>query len=289
MSNDIVYLKSGLYPEGVFIHKREAVISPDDRGFVFGDGVYEVVRAYEGRWFRMPDHLQRLANSLREARIGLEDVSFIPCMADQLLEKNADLQGDALLYLQVTRGTAPRAHPFPNPPVPPTVYMALMPAPDTRRHWNEGVSLVTVDDFRWSRCDIKTVSLQANVLAMQSVRDAGADECLFVRSGLVTECAHSNFFVVLHGVLRTHPADSHILRGITRQCVLELCASLDIPVQEEAVVECELPEAEEAFLSATSWEIAPVIRINGRAVGNGKPGPITRSLQEAFRRLTTPY
>ncbi|MBM3493017.1 MAG: hypothetical protein FJX72_01650 [Armatimonadetes bacterium] len=285
MTPSIVYLRNGRHPAGRFMLRAEAVVSPDDRGFVFGDGVYEVVRAYGGRLFRQTEHMGRLARSLDAARIAVRDTHALGGLMHDLLDRNGLADGDAMVYLQITRGEAPRAHPFPRPPVGPTVYMAVSHAPDCRSVQKNGARIVLLSDFRWARCDIKSIALQANVLALQHAKENGADECVFVRDGVVTEGTHTSFFGVVRGIIRTHPATNHILAGITRACVLELCEREGLPCREEALTEMELDGLDEAFLAATSYEVAPVVAISGRPVGDGRPGPIARRLLEGFHGM----
>lgn len=164
--------------------------------------------------------------------------------------------------------------------------MAVAPGPDNTRVQTNGACVVTLSDFRWSRCDIKTIALQANVLALQHARERDADECLFVRDGMVTEGTHTNFFGVLNGVVRTHPATNHILPGITRACVLDLCRQEGIECAEVAVTEMDLLRLDEAFITATSYEVTPIIAVNGKPVGDGRPGPVTQRIQDRFRVRT---
>ncbi len=280
---DVVYLRDVRHPEGAWLRRYDAAISPDDRGFVFGDGIYEVIRAYSGRLFMVEAHLRRLRSSLAKVRIEAPEPLLAEADLHLLLGQNGLRHGDALVYVQLTRGIAPRAHAFPRPSVQPTIYMAAAPAPKYETEQQRGVSLKTVSDFRWSRCDIKSVALQANVLALQHARDRGCDECLFLRDGMATEGSHTNFFGVRGGVVYTHPATNHILAGITRAVVLDMCRKAGIECREEAVAEIELLSLDEAFLTATSYEIAPVVAIDGHPVGTGVPGPITQRLQALWQ------
>ncbi|HSJ57456.1 MAG TPA: D-amino-acid transaminase [Anaerolineae bacterium] len=277
----IVYLNGALLP------KDEAHVSPDDRGFLFADGAYEVVRGYDGRLFRLHDHLQRLRRSLREIDIDPPDLDVLAAAARELVRRNGLLEGDSALYFQVTRGVAPRKHVFPPAGTPPTVYMTaspLQPAPDK---WEKGVAVILVPDIRWTRCDVKSLMLLPSVLASQQARERGAEEAIFVRDGFVTEGAHTNFCAVLDGTLLTHPANNHILDGITRRLVLDLCADLGIPTRLMPIPVDQLPSAAEMLILGTTTEIKPVIQVDDWQVANGRPGPITRQLQAAFRALTT--
>ncbi len=273
-----------VYLNGEFIPHTEARIPVDDRAFLFADGVYEVVRVYEGRPFLMDAHLQRLRQGLAALRIDDPGTGEFTGIAERLLDQNGLRTGDATVYIQVTRGAAPRAHAFPPAGTPPTVYVAAKPF---ERHppeyFRDGVAAVTVPDTRWSRCDIKSVSLLPNVLANQAAKDAGAFEALFVRDGIVLEGSLSNLFAVYDGTLVTYPACNYILAGITRGRVLGLAEELRIPVAEAPIPLDRLFAAAELFLSGTTAEILPVTRVDGRDIRDGRPGPITQRLQRAFR------
>jgi len=270
---------------GFFLPKEQARISPDDRGFLFGDGVYEAVRSFDGHLFRAAAHWLRLRRSL--AAIGLDGPgeSEVRGIAESLLEKNGLLGGEATVYLQVTRGAAPRRHSYPKPPVPPTVYAFAAPFALPPEKCDAGVWVITVPDLRWGRCDIKGTSLLPNVMANEQAHAAGAHEAILVREGVVTEGSHSNFAGIRDGTLITHPADKFILNGITRLVVLDLCRELSIPVDESALTESELPTLDEAVVLGTTNDVLPVVRINNCIIGNGRPGPVTRRLQKSFCEL----
>lgn len=275
-----------VYFNGRFVAPEAVHISPDDRGFLLADGVYEVIRAYTGRFFRLEEHLARLERNLAALRITGVDVPALGMVAAELLRRNALERGDAALYVQITRGAAPRAHAFPEPPPAPTVYVTARPLAPTRERWERSVAVITVPDLRWGRCDLKTIALLPNVLASQQAREAGAEEALFVRAGVLTEGAHTNVFAVRAGALLTHPLTPAILPGITRRVVLELCADLGLPCREEPLPVAALPEIGELFLTGTTSEIIPVVQCDGRPVGEGRPGPVTQQLQQAFRGKT---
>jgi D-alanine transaminase len=270
---------------GNFLPKEQARISPDDRGFLFGDGVYETVRAFDGHLFRAAAHWQRLRNSL--AALGMEGPgeAEVQKIAENLLEQNRLRSGEATVYVQVTRGVAARRHSYPQPSVPPTVYAFAASFAIPRDKYDSGTRVITVPDLRWARCDIKSVSLLANLMANEAARAAGAHEAILVREGVVTEGSHANFAAVRDGTLITHPVNHFILNGITRVVVLELCRELNIPVCEVAVAESELARLDEAMLLGTTNDVMPVVRINEWTIGSGKPGPVTRRLQQAFYEL----
>ena len=204
----------------------------------------------------------------------------IVAWADELVERNG--LNDAIVYLQVTRGYAPRYHPFPDE-ITPTMFMTARPAvPQPPEVYEKGVACVTVEDKRWKMCNVKAIGLLPNVLARQTAKESGALEALLVRDGIVTEGSSSNFFMVVGNRLRTHPEGPYILSGITRQVVLELADRLRIEVEEVPFTLTELRQADEAFLTSTTLEIMPVVSVDGRAIGSGTPGPITKDLAEAF-------
>ncbi len=278
-----------VYFNGQFLPKDQVCVSLDDRGFLFGDGAYEVLHAYSGRLFKAEDHFRRLARSLSELRIEGADIESLRAVADELLRCNGLDRDQALLYVQVTRGVAPRKHAFPEPGTPPTVYLSASPFRPPPEKWEHGVKVILVPDIRWARCDIKAVSLLPNVLVSQQAREQGAEEAIFVRNGVVTEGAHTNFLAVINGQIVTHPLDHHILPGITRAVVLDLCRQLGIPFSESPIRDGELRAAEELFIVGTTTEIASVIQVEGWPVGDGRPGPITRALQRAFREMVTSW
>lgn len=274
---DTVYFNGNLMP------REQVQLSPDDRGFLFGDSVYEVVRWYGGYFFDMEGHLNRLKRSLREVRIDWPAADSFPEIARELVHLNDLGDGCTLVYLQVTRGTAPRAHAFPEPPVPPTTYaFARRQSIDTLTG-ERGVSVDIAEDPRWSRCDIKTTALLANILAYQNAHEAGHAEVCFVHNDLITEAAHSNIFFVKNETVYTHPESNRILSGITRRNVIRIATENDIHLIEEALPAGMLPYIHEAFLTNTSGEIIPVVKIGNQTVADGHPGEVTRRLQRLFR------
>lgn len=280
---DICYLRWVEEPRGVFLPKKKAGISPDDRGFYFADGVYEVIRTYSGRFFRLQEHLSRFENSLAAVRIELPDFDRIPEIAWELLRQNRLEKGDAFIYIQATRGVWQRNLLFPPREIMPTLYISVTPIVPPEEEQKRGISAITVPDIRWQRCDIKSIGLLPSVLARQIAHEQNAQEAIFVRNGFLTEGTHTNLFAVKRGTVFTHPLNNYILPGITRSVVLELCRELNLLVSETAVSESELSQVEEVFFTSTTWEIMPVIKINQQTVGRGKPGAITRRLQKEFR------
>lgn len=276
-------------PDIAFVNDRfmplsEASISVEDRGFQFGDGVYEMLRTYGGAPFRPHEHLARLERSAAALGIALPFprerwLSLI----DEAASRAAYLE--AKIYIQVTRGAAPRDHAG-SPELTPTVVLTVraLDPPDAALY-ARGVNVVTLSDTRWAHCDIKAIALLPNVLAKQRAVQAGAFEAIFVRDGLVLEGATSNLFIELGGTLRTAPEGRLILSGITRQETLRVAQEAGLAVKEEPVSETELDQADEAFLTGTTIELMPVARVNGRPISPPVPGPVTSLLMARFRAL----
>jgi D-alanine transaminase len=272
--------------DGQYIPKDEVRVSPDDRGFLLADGAYEVIRVYGGRLFKAAEHFKRMERSLRELRIVGPDGETLDAIAGELLQRNNLTDADAAIYVQVTRGVAPRRHAFPDPGTTPTVYLSVSRFEPSLEKWERGVKVILVPDIRWARCDIKSLALLPNVLASQRAKENGAQEAVFVRDGVVTEGAHTNLCAVFDGQLLTHPKTNYILAGVTRQVVLDLCTDLAIPCRESPILVERLQEAEELMIVGTTTEILPVVQVDDWKVGDGKPGPLTKRLQQQFRRVT---
>ena len=271
-----------VYFDGRYMLKNEVQVSADDRGFLLGDGVYEVAAAYDGKFVALDRHMDRLRSSLREARIDESVADPLESIFTGLLERNGFAEsGRTMVYLQVTRGSAPRTHAFPKTPVRPTVYAYAAPFPDMG-DFSVGVGAIVRPDLRWSRCDIKSISLMANVLENQRAKESGAFEAILVRNGVVLEGTHTSIFGVLGGEVRTAPLSNLILPGVTRAIVIELCRDNDIPIREEPMSEDELRRAEELFLTGTTTEVVGIISIDGKPVGDGKPGPVTVRLENLY-------
>ncbi len=245
--------------------------------------MYEVIRCYRGHLFETEAHVRRMTRSLHEMAIGLPDEFDYVETCLRLIEENRLAETDATVYLQITRGAARRKHAFPEPGTPPTLYGTAQEVPLPLEKWQTGVHVILVPDTRWTRCDIKSISLLPNVLANQRAMEAGVDEAVFVRNGTVTEGTHTNVAAVFDGVLYTHPLTNGILPGVTRGVTLRLARRLGIPVQEFPFFEHEVARADEMMLLATTMEVMPIVSVDGRPVADGKPGPIARRLQAAFR------
>ncbi len=286
-----------LYLNGEFMDLARGRISVEDRGFLFGDGIYEVIRVYGNRPFRLRAHMERLERSAAGLELTLPlRVAALEEVCLELLKR--DPQEEGILYLQVTRGAGPRNHLI-DPEMNPTLAVwtqSISPIPPGKRA--AGVSCITVPDERWNLCHLKTTCLLINTLSKTKAVRAGAQDAIYVRpdgpspaeglrpaGGTVTEGTATNLFAVRGGTLHTHPADNRILHGITRAVVLDLARALGIPAREETFPKDAMMRAEEVFLTGTTTEALPVVRIDGQAVGSGRPGPITQRLQAAYTEL----
>jgi len=271
-----------VYLNGEFLAPEHARIPVMDRGFLFGDGVYEVIPCYQGRLFRLSHHLQRLDNSLRAIRMTNPMAHE---QWSQVLEKLVAQrpEGDQSVYLQVTRGAAAeRNHTIPQG-IAPTLFAMTNPlhiAPPAQQR--QGVAAITLDDVRWKLCNIKAITLLANVLMREQARDEGAVEAILIRDGLAMEGAASNLFTVQDGVIITPPKGPFLLPGITRDLILELARHHRLPHREEAITLEQLQGANEIWLTSSTKEIMPVTQLDGETVGNGQPGPIFQQTANLF-------
>ncbi|MGK7378071.1 D-amino-acid transaminase [Planococcus sp. 1R117A] len=265
---------------GEFIRENELNVSKEDRGYQFGDGIYEVIRVYEGNLFTAAEHIDRFYESAEKIKIVIpftKDV-FHKQMYD-LVEMNEIDNGQ--VYVQVTRGDAIRQHHFPQATSPVIVaYTKKVERPVEMME--AGVKAKFIEDIRWLRCDIKSLNLLGNVLAKQEAHEAGSYEAILHRGEVVTEGSSSNMYGIKNGVIYTHPATNLILNGITRRVILNLCKELGITVQETAYTKTEALEMDEFFMSSTTAEIMPIIQIDGQDIGDGVPGELTQKLQQAF-------
>ncbi|NLK07940.1 MAG: D-amino-acid transaminase [Firmicutes bacterium] len=273
-----------IYFNGKFVPENQVRISFEDRGFQFGDGVYEVIKVENGRAFALYRHLRRLARSLHGLDIRIsEDIDF-GTVVRHLIQANS--ASDGLIYIQITRGAAPRAHGFPKDSKP-TVVAYSMPWNDiTPKEFDAGASAIIIPDERWGRCDIKSLNLLANVLAKQKAAQAEAAEALLERVGVgVLEGTSSNLFAVSGGNLVTAPSSPYILGGITREIILELADQLQLPIEEKALSKKQLLRSDEAFITNRGIAVLPLVTIDDNIIGSGKPGPITRRLAFAYNEL----
>ena len=275
MMNTLANVNGGLMP------LAEVKVSVLDRGFLFGDAVYEVLRVYQGRPWLEEEHFRRLARSLDAIHIHGIDLSRLRSRMHQTIA--AGPFGEAIVYIQITRGAAPRSHAFPAHAVPfELLYVQAFTDPygEARR---DGAKVVAAPDIRWDRCDIKSTNLLANVLTMQAAKEAGSVEAIYYLSdGTLTEGTHTSLFGVLDGAVLTAPNSSSILPGITRGLVLRLAAAANIPVREQVLRRMQLDQVSELFLTGTTTEVLPVVRVGEERIGTGSPGPVTRRLQEAY-------
>lgn len=274
------------YVNGRYVPLSEAAVHIEDRGYQFADGVYEVCEVRDGRLVDETRHTKRLAYSLSELRIALPmSMAALGVVLRETVRRNR--VRDGLVYLQVTRGVARRDHAFPPPDVPPSVVVTARSADMVKiqKNASDGIAVITVPENRWDRVDIKTIALLPNVLAKQAAREAGAQEAWFVdKDGKVTEGSSSNAWIVTRdGKLVTRPADSGILRGVTRAGVLDVIAATGLAFEERAFTVEEAYAAREAFVTSATQVVMPVVRIDGRPVGNGAPGLVASALRRDFR------
>jgi D-alanine transaminase len=273
-----------VYLNGEYLPREQARISPEDRGFLFADAIYEVVRFWRGRPFHLAEHVERLRAGLAAIRIGV-DAGFYPEVAARLIAENGLVDGDAIVYAQVSRGAAPRSHAFPPPGTPPTIFAFAReadPPPPA-----EGGRAILAPDERWGRCDIKTVMLLPNVLALQQAKESGAIEAILVRDGIVSEATKANLFLVRDGVVRTAPNGPRSLPGVTRAAAIAAALRLGLPVQERDFTVRKMLSADEVFLASTTLWTYPLVSIDGKKISDGKPGRVVAALrQELWREFT---
>jgi D-alanine transaminase len=273
-----------IYLNGQFMPLEDARISVLDRGFIFGDGVYELIPVYSRHPFRLTDHLRRLANSLEGIRLANPhtDAEWTRLIREVIARNGPD---DQSVYLQVTRGVARRDHAFPQG-VTPTVFLMSNPllTPPAEQVAN-GVPAITASDFRWLRCDIKSVALLANCMLRQLAVDAGAAETVLIRDGFMTECSASNVFLVQEGVLLAPPKNHLMLPGITYDVVLELAAAHGIAHEVREVTELELRAADELMLTSSTREVLAITSLDDKPVGNGRPGPVFHKLHRLYQEF----
>nr|WP_269144323.1 D-amino acid aminotransferase [Methylicorpusculum oleiharenae] len=268
-----------VYLNGEYLPLNEAKVSVLDRGFLFGDGIYEVIPAYSGRLFRLQEHLERLENSLDSIRLANPHSRE---QWSQILQPLLTTDQDQYIYLQITRGVAPkRDHAFPNPTVPTVFAMSspIVPLPNLE----QGVKAMTVKDNRWGHCNIKAITLLANILQRQAAVDQGCAEAILVKEDYVTEGAASNIFVVLDGVLITPPKGPEILPGITRDLILEIAETNAISFCEDIIAFEALKSASEIWLTSSTREIIPVVNLDGADIADGKPGPLWHKMNQLYQ------
>ncbi|WP_127160380.1 D-amino-acid transaminase [Veillonella sp. VA137] len=278
-------MKELTYFNGEMVESGAKVVSLDDRGYCFGDGVYEVVRVYNGRAFAFSYHQDRLYRSMREMDIPVRMPPDELQELHEIMIEQSEIT-DGYIYLQITRGVSPRHHAFERSKLEPQMYMFIKPITTDLGALQEGVKAITLPDERWARVDIKTLNLIPNILAQTKAEKKGAYTAILVRDGIVTEGATSNVFVMKDGVCYTHPANHHILKGITRQLVVTRVApTAGITIIEREFDEAFLKDADEIFFTDTIGGIIPITTLNREPVGDGKPGKAAKVLAEQLQHL----
>lgn len=268
---------------GEIIERSQAKIDVEDRGYQFGDGVYEVIRVYNGKMFTAREHLERLVSSAE--KIGMKlgwAIGELEGLFASLIEKNG--LGTGIVYMQVTRGTSPRNHAFPPAGVAQTLVAYTRDMQRPMNNLANGVKTILTEDIRWLRCDIKSLNLLGNILAKQKAAEAGCYEAILHRGERVTEGSSSNIFIIKDGTVITHPANNFILNGITRQTLEKLCVANGVQFIEKEFTVSELLAADEIAVGSTTSEITPVVEMDGKPVGSGAPGPVTKKLQILFEQ-----
>ena len=270
-----------VFINGEFLNQDEAKVSYEDRGYVFGDGIYEYIRAYEGKLFTVKEHFERFLRSANEIGLDLTyTVDELIELVRKLLEVNDVKNGG--IYIQATRGVAPREHSFPTPPVKPVIMAFTKSYDRPYEDLENGIYTMTTEDIRWLRCDIKSLNLLGNVLAKEFAVKYNASEAIQHRGETVTEGASSNVYAIKDGKIYTHPINNFILNGITRRVIKWISEDKNIPFIEETFTVDFLKNADEVIISSTSAEVMPVVKIDGEDVGNGNVGDVTRQLQDGF-------
>ena len=270
------------YINGKFVPHSQAHVHFEDRGYQFGDSIYEIAAVINGKIIDEDAHLKRLDTSLKAVHISLPlQITNLKRLIREIIELNRYKHG--YVYIQVTRGVAPRSFPFPKN-VHPSIVLTMRPMKQiqTVKTHEKGVRVMTVEDERWARVNIKTTNLMPAVLAKQLATENGAFEAIFVRHGIVMEGSSANIFAVIDGILRTHPLTSHILGGITRERILSLCTKHHIPFEEKAFTLEEFYQADEAFITSANVLAIPIIQVNETKIGNGNPGPLQKRLQDLY-------
>jgi len=267
---------------GKIVDSTEATVSVWDRGYYFGDGVYEVIQSYAGKLWGVTPHFRRFERSLREIGIAF-DMDRIKRWVNEAFA--AAKMPDCVIYWQVTRGCELRSH-TPGPDLQPQFFLYVKPAPNNTQWITQGISAITYPEIRWKRCDIKSLNLLPNVMAAKAAKDAGAHEALFVEADTIVEGSSSTYFAILGGTLVTRALDHQVLPSVTRQAVLALTEGLDIPVEERPVTIQEAYGADEAFVSSSGNEIRPIVNLDGHEISGGKPGQLTGRIVQAFLKHT---
>jgi D-alanine transaminase len=278
-------MKELIWLNGQIMPLADARVSVEDRGFQFADGVYEVVRVYGGKAFAMDLHMDRLERSCGGISLTMPlGKAELAAEMNKLVAESGMKEG--MIYLQLTRGTAPRSHVVEGKCKPTLLFYVRQLPPVHKPGTAPGAKLISVQDERWSRCWVKSIALLPNILAKHIAHSAGADEAVFVQNGIVTECCSSNFLIVIRGQVLTHPVGPKVLPGITRQVLFDVASKAGIPMIERPVFEAEAIAADEVFITSTTREVGWVRQWNGRTIGQGKCGPVTLKLGQALYELT---
>ncbi len=273
---------STVYLNGEYLPLDKACVPVLDRGFIFGDGVYEVIPVYAGKAFRLQHHLQRLKNSMQAVRITNPHTDEEwNAIINEVVTRNND--GDQSIYLQITRGVAHRDHRFPGDATPTVFVMSNLFDPVPKQQLENGVNAITLDDIRWQYCSIKSIALLPNILLRQQAVEQGAAEAILLRNGEVTEGAASNVFIVKDGIIITPPKTDCLLPGITRDLVVEQAHEHGLTVKEANIKQTELETADEIWLTSSTKEILPVTKLNGQPVGGGKPGTVWQQVYALYQ------
>lgn len=272
-----------VYFNDKYIPHEEVKISPFDRAFLFADGVYEALRTYKNKFFRLQDHIERLKYSIHELDITFKDFDMLENIFKKLAEIN-NIKTEYSVYLQISRGVSfPRTHNYENN-ITPNVFAFAKPVKDNSKEKNIGVKVILEKDLRWLRCDIKSTSLLPSVMANHNAIRNNAFEAILFRDDFITEGSHTNFFAVKDNKIYTAPLSNFILNGITRKVILELCRENKIDFFEEHIKINELKTFDEFFITGTTTEVTPIIQIDDWIVGDGTPGNVTRYIQELFTK-----
>jgi D-alanine transaminase len=266
------------------VERDQAKVDIEDRGYQFGDGIYEVIRVYQGKFFAMDEHMERLYESAKKVKI------VIPFEEHELKEKLTALSQknklqDGIIYLQVSRGVSIRQHHFPSSESSATLVAYTSDKARPLELLKTGVSAKLIADVRWLRCDIKSLNLLGNILAKQEAHDTGAFEAILHREGTVTEGSSSNVFIVKGNTIYSHPTTNLILNGITRRYIVDICEKHNLELKEQTYTVDDLLNADEVFIASTTAEIMPVVKVDAIVIGEGVPGMVTKALQEHFAVL----
>lgn len=269
---------------GEIVNRKDIQIDIEDRGYQFGDAIYEVIGVYNGKPFNVEKHLNRFQSSARKLSIPF---IYDPKALEEKIEILRSSNGleNGMIYLQMSRGVAPRTHHFPESITFPVLVGYTREAARPTDKQENGVHCILAEDIRWLRCDIKTVNLLGSVLAKEEALRQNCHEAILHRGNVITEGSSTNVFIVKNEVLFTHPANHYILNGITRTVVLEICQQRQVPVVERTFTKDQLLEADEVFITGTYSNILPVTKVDQTEIGNGRPGNVTRYLQEEFAKL----